>query len=130
MKTNDSKTERRDFLKKSTRVATSLTMLSAGLVTNEVIAAPVKRARSAQDRIRVALVGTGIRGSHTWGKDLLKQLSDKVEMVGLCDINAKRVEVAKEFIGIKAKTYADSEFGLMLKETRPDAVIKAGPSKI
>lgn len=46
--------------------------------------------------MRVALVGTGVRGSSTWGKNLVHPYKDYVEMVALCDINFKRVEVAKK----------------------------------
>ncbi len=70
---------------------------------------------------RVALVGTGHRGSGTWGQDLLAGYSDYVEMVGLCDINHMRVEVAKRLIGTNAPTYTDLD--RMLKETKPDLLI-------
>ena len=46
-------------------------------------AAPVKT--------RVALVGTGIRGSTTWGTNLLRDAGALVEIVGLCDVNPDRV---------------------------------------
>ena len=36
------------------------------------------------DKMKVALVGTGGRGSSTWGKDLVENYSEYVEMVGLC----------------------------------------------
>ena len=44
-------------------------------------------------------------------------------MVGLCDINYKRLEYAKKKIGTNAKTYDTKDFDLMIKETKPDAVI-------
>src|SRR6267378_3582455 len=74
-----------------------------------------------QPRLRMAIVGTGNRGSLTWGQDVVKGYSDVVEIVGLCDINRKRVEAAKKLIGISAPTFVD--FDRMLKETRPDTVM-------
>ncbi len=72
-------------------------------------------------RRRVALVGTGHRGSGTWGDELLKGYSDYVEMVGLCDINSKRVEAAKRLIGTTAPTYTDLD--RMLRERKPELLI-------
>jgi len=77
---------------------------------------------SAQPRrLRMALVGTGNRGSLTWGQDVVKGYSDIVEIVGLCDKNSKRVEAAKKIIGVNAPTFTD--FDRMIKETRPETVM-------
>ncbi|MGP8329172.1 MAG: Gfo/Idh/MocA family protein [Methanosarcinaceae archaeon] len=119
MKTNNLKTGRREFLKESTKIVAGISALSMGLSSNEAAAAAGKK--------RVALVGTGIRGTRTWGKNLLEQLSGEVEMVGLCDINPKRVEYAKKYIGINAPTFAAEDFDRMIKETKPDAVIITTP---
>ena len=70
---------------------------------------------------RIALVGTGIRGSSLWGKTLLQGYSDSVEMVGLCDINPIRMEYAKGYMGATCPTFTD--FQKMLRETRPEIVI-------
>src|SRR5207302_6691500 len=76
---------------------------------------------SPQPRLRMAIVGTGNRGSLTWGQEVVKGYGDVVEIVGLCDINRKRVEAAKKLIGINAPTFVD--FDRMIKETRPDTVM-------
>ena len=39
---------------------------------------------------RIALVGTGHRGTGMWGKELLSRLGPQVDLVGLCDINGMR----------------------------------------
>lgn len=78
-------------------------------------------AAPASGKKRVALVGSGHRGSGTWGKDLVSGYSDLVEMVGLCDINPKRVEVARKIIGTNAPTFTD--LGKMLSATKPDMLI-------
>jgi len=74
-----------------------------------------------QPRLRMAIVGTGNRGSLTWGQDVVKGYSDVVEIVGLCDINRKRVEAAKKLIRISAPTFVDLD--RMIQETRPDTVM-------
>ncbi len=74
-------------------------------------------------KIRLVLIGTGSRGISCWGQNLVGPYRDYVEMVGLCDINKKRVEVAKEMIGVEAKTYHSSDFDKMIAEQKPDMVI-------
>jgi len=76
-------------------------------------------------RLRVVLVGTGGRGSITWGKSLRNDYSDMLEFVGLCDINRKRMAVAKEFIGADCPMFIDTEFDEMIRKTSPDRVIIA-----
>jgi predicted dehydrogenase len=101
---------RRDFL--TTGAALTATTLVHGAGAGIVQPSP---------RLRLALVGTGSRGSGTWGSELVEGYDDVVEIVGLCDINGKRVEAAKNLIGTTARTYTD--FDLMLRDTRPDSVI-------
>ena len=123
MKTSDLKSGRRDFLKKSSKVAAGISVLSVGLNSTGALAASGKSEVAAPGKKKVALVGTGSRGTQTWGKNLLEQLSDEVEMVGLCDINPKRVEYAKKYIGANVPTYVAKDFDQMIEETKPDAVI-------
>jgi predicted dehydrogenase len=75
----------------------------------------------ADKKLKVALVGTGIRGSTMWGKTLVDDYGDVVEFVGLSDINAKRLAFSKQYIGVTCPTFAD--FDEMVTETKPDAVI-------
>ncbi len=74
-----------------------------------------------QGKLRMAIVGTGSRGSSTWGREVVAGYSDVVEIVGLCDHNGKRVEAAKKLIGTSAPTFTD--FDRMIRETRPGTVI-------
>ena len=71
-------------------------------------------------KLRMTIVGTGSRGSFTWGQEVVKGYSDVVEIVGLCDHNGKRVEAAKKLIGTNAPTFTD--FDRMIRETKPDTV--------
>lgn len=100
---------RRDFL-------TSISMLTASAVF------PIHAFRfSETKKIRVVLVGTGIRGISFWGKRLVENYSDLLEFVGLSDINPGRLEFGKQYIGTDCPTFID--FDEMLKKTKPDLVI-------
>ena len=109
-----SKLNRRDFLSSSAKMAVAAACLPL-LRAKPVLAKPASR------KLKVALVGTGVRGSGTWGKTLIEKYSDVLEMVGLCDINPIRLEYAKEYMGANCPVYTD--FDQMVTETRPDTVI-------
>ena len=74
-------------------------------------------------RLRLALAGTGSRGSSMWGRDLTEFYDDRIEHVGLFDRNLRRARAAQGLIGTKAPVFP--EFETMLRETRPDAVVIA-----
>ena len=104
---------RRSFVSKSARAATVLSIApSFSLLANE-----------HAKKIRLVMVGTGVRGLHAWGINLVEPYAEFVEMVGLCDINEKRAEVVKKMIGTEAKIYHSSKFDQMIKEQKPDMVI-------
>jgi predicted dehydrogenase len=100
---------RRKFIAESSAAIAATSLARSGL-----------RAAPAQRKLRMAIVGTGSRGSFTWGREVVAGYSDVVEIVGLCDHNGKRVEAAKKLIGTGAPTFRD--FDRMIKETRPDVV--------
>ncbi|MBN1290364.1 MAG: Gfo/Idh/MocA family oxidoreductase [Candidatus Latescibacteria bacterium] len=88
--------------------------------------APLLKTKSTQakttgGKLKVALVGTGIRGSTMWGKTVKDDYGDVVEFVGLCDINTKRMAFSKQYIGVSCPTFTD--FDQMIRETKPDSVI-------
>jgi predicted dehydrogenase len=76
---------------------------------------------AAQAKRRYAIVGTGVRGIGMWGRPILRDYSDSVEFVGLCDINPLRVEVAKRQLGVSCPTFTN--FDEMLTKTKPDLVM-------
>ncbi len=78
---------------------------------------------AASRKMRLATVGTGSRGTATWGRNMMRTHGDYVELVGFCDINPKRVAKAPALTGVDAPTYLAHEFDRMVKETNPDAVI-------
>lgn len=76
---------------------------------------------------RYALVGAGGR-SRMFTKAILDTYKDRAELVGLCDINKKRLDYQlnhfKETYGVEGiPAYHPSGFETMIAETRPDTVI-------
>jgi predicted dehydrogenase len=102
---------RRDFVKQAGSAA-ALPLLGLSGAASQTVAAA---------RRRYAVVGTGERACGMWGSDLVKRYADVVEFVGLCDINPKRVEVAKSFIGVSCPTF--TSFDQMCDRVKPDVVI-------
>ena len=115
---------RRAFLRRGTTLAAGAAVAGPlGGANPAQAGASANRAGDRSERTRIALVGTGNRGTATWGEQLVYPLSEYVEMVGLCDVNPKRVLVGRELIGVDAPTYVARDFDRMIEETRPDLVI-------
>jgi len=109
----DNKINRRKFLTTTgTFVAgTVITSSLSGLSSNVY----------AGNKTRLAAVGTGIRQTGMFGKKLMREYSDYVEYVGLCDINSGRLDYAKKYIGVNCPTFTD--FDEMMKSVKPDKLI-------
>ena len=103
---------RRDFVKTAGTAAVASAVLSDSALGG--IATPTAKRR-------YAIVGTGDRSITMWGKPLLQSYPDLIEFVGLCDINPKRVEVAKKMLGVSCPTFTD--FDKMVNETKPDLLM-------
>lgn len=101
---------RRDFIH-------SVSLLAAG----SMVPMPSYGFGLGSEKLKVALVGTGVRGTSFWGKRLVDEYSDILEFVGLCDINPGRLAYGKKYIGAKCPTFWD--FEKMVNETKPDLVI-------
>lgn len=83
---------------------------------------PLGFAMNGEGKKRLALVGTGIRGTKFWGKFVQDNYSDVAGFVGLCDINPGRLEFARSYIGVPdCPTFAD--FDEMLAVAKPDLVM-------
>lgn len=108
---------RRDFIKK-TGIAAAVAPFSLSTVSSKA-----KQNRPSEKKKRYALVGTGTRGSNSWAKILVDRYGQHAELVALCDINRKRMDYAKGYIGTKAHTYHSADFEKMINETKPDTVI-------
>jgi predicted dehydrogenase len=70
---------------------------------------------------RVAVIGTGHRGAGTWGRELLGNCGEVVDLVGLCDSNTLRLRRARKAVGVDCAIFAD--LGAMLTETRPETLV-------
>jgi predicted dehydrogenase len=82
---------------------------------------PVKSFTALNKKAKLALVGTGHRGSGFWGASIIKSFADVTEFVGLCDINPGRLAYVKDAMKVNCPTFTD--FKQMLRETKPDYVI-------
>lgn len=78
-------------------------------------------ARPAGSKLKLVLVGTGVRGTSFWGKNIVDRYSKETEFVGLCDINPGRLEFAKEYMGVNCPVFTN--FEEMINQTKPDIVI-------
>lgn len=102
---------RREFL-------TSVSMLAAG----SMMTAPAWGfGLKPNEKLKVVLVGTGVRGTSFWGRRLVEQYPDILEFVGLSDINPGRLEYAKEYMKVDCPTFIN--FEEMVNQTQPDLVI-------
>lgn len=114
MRNQNSTLNRRQFVAKGTKAVTAISLAPMFSFAGK---------QKTNSKLKVVLVGTGSRGSNSWGKELVGPYSDYVEMVAICDINPKRMEVAREIIGTKAKAYHSNDFDQMIQEQKPDMVI-------
>jgi len=101
---------RRDFVK-----------TAGGAVAAATIGVNPAGGAAQSRRRRYAIVGTGDRATSMWGAPLVKRYPDVVEFVGLCDINRKRVEVAKEMIGVTCPAFTN--FDEMCDKTKPELLM-------
>jgi predicted dehydrogenase len=75
----------------------------------------------ATNKRRIAIVGTGHRGTGTWGQDVLATQGDEVELVGLSDANPARLAAAAA--KLPAGAVADPDLAAMLDAARPHTLI-------
>lgn len=78
-------------------------------------------AKASGKKIRLAQVGTGHRGSGFWGQDLIKNLGDYIEFVGLYDINPGRLHRAQKLYGGTIPMF--TSFDEMLGKVTADYII-------
>ncbi len=95
---------------------------TGAFLAGSLMASPLARSKYQEgEMIKVALVGTGIRGTGFWGRTLVQNFSDILDFVGLCDINPGRLEYGRKYIGVECPTFID--FEEMVRQTSPDLVI-------
>jgi predicted dehydrogenase len=95
-------TNRRTFLKSSAVAAGAAALASPAMGSSR---------RSANDRIRVGMVGLGGRMASHIGSLAAMAESDNVEIAAICDCDQSRLEAAAthypDLAGLKLKTYTD-----------------------
>ena len=84
-----------------------------------LLAAPAPLA--AQSKRRYAVIGTGVRCVGMWGRPIVQQYGDVVELVGLADINPLRLEAAKRQIGATCPTF--TSFEQLMDTAKPDLLM-------
>lgn len=98
----------------------SFLLQTGGVVAGSVLSNSLN-AFPAIKKQRIAMVGTGDRGTGMWGTPVMQEFGNIIEFVGLCDKNAGRVETGKKLIGASCPVYTD--FDTMMRETKPDRLI-------
>lgn len=78
-------------------------------------------AQAPMAKRRYAIIGTGDRAAGMWGRGLRERYADVLEFVGLCDPNSKRVEVARELMGVNCPTFTN--FDQMCNTVKPDLLM-------
>jgi predicted dehydrogenase len=114
---NKEKISRRDFVKTSAAVGVGTVLAAkslAGIVIDE------------HKKMRYVIVGVGSR-SHMYQKAIQQNYNQYCELVGLCDVNLGRLQLAQkrshDFIGDAPPIYDAKDFDKMIQESKPDVVI-------
>jgi len=87
----------------------------AGSLFLHPIAQALSLVAQPQRKMKLALVGTGVRGLSMWGKEVLEAYPDQVEFVGLCDKNEGRLRLGQAYLGVNCPVFLD--FDQMLAQT-------------
>jgi len=85
-------------------------------------------AKPASGKLKLALAGTGHRGSGFWTRDLLRNFGEQVSLVALCDHNPGRLQYVKESLGLSCSLYTSYE--QMLRESGADTIIVTTPDSV
>lgn len=117
MEEEKNKLTRREFVSSASKAAAGSFLISQ--LPNSLTANILGRKQ------RLAMVGTGHRGTGMWGASVLQAYPEYVEFVGLCDTNPGRMETAKKMMGTACPSFTNYEE--MLRTTKPDAVIVTTP---
>jgi predicted dehydrogenase len=107
---------RRKFLK-TVGITAGTSMLAAGPILS------FAANRKGNEKMKVALVGTGVRGCAMFGRDLMRDYGEFVDLVGICDTNPGRVAYAHRFINPSGPAFTDLDE--MLARTTPEWLIVA-----
>tara|TARA_B110000977_G_C11014149_1_gene468821 strand:- start:104 stop:1465 length:1362 start_codon:yes stop_codon:yes gene_type:complete len=113
---------RRDFVKKTAIIGAGITIAPSLTFGNNN--------ESSKDRLNVAFIGVGLRGTNHLNNVLLRE---DVNVVAICDIDERRNTIALEMIAKagqkKPKVFGENDYDYrnMLKLSKIDAVIISTP---
>lgn len=111
---------RKEFIKNTGLTVASLTILPSGSLF----------AKTAEQKVRIALIGTGLRGQNHL--ELLLRRAD-VDLVAICDVSEVMLTSAKEIISKSGKKMPqvyngdDYAWKRLLEKEKPDGVVIATP---
>jgi predicted dehydrogenase len=103
---------RREFVKTAGTAIAGTSLMSAGPSAGGSPSPPVRR---------YAIIGTGDRATSMWGRPVLQEYSDVVELVGLCDVNPMRAEASKQLMGASCPVF--TRFDEMCERAKPDLLM-------
>jgi predicted dehydrogenase len=109
-------TKKENFFSRRDFIATTGAAVAGSMLIN-----PLSTTAKAAVKMRIAIVGTGVRALGMWSKDVQDTYKDKVEFIGLCDINPGRMESFKKMTGFTCPVFTD--FEKMMRELKPDTLI-------
>lgn len=73
------------------------------------------------DKKKYAIVGCGGRGIYMFAIPIVEKFSKTAELIGICDINTRRMDFLKEQIKQDVPSFTD--FSKMMSQVKPDTVI-------
>lgn len=110
-------TKKESFFTRRDFIATTGAAVAGSMLINPLSTT----AKTSSAKMRIAIVGTGVRALGMWSKDVQETYKDSVEFVGLCDINPGRLESFKKMTGFTCPTFTD--FEKMMRDLKPDTLI-------
>lgn len=98
------------------------------IAAGAAISGPLKAAiLSGGEKLKLVLVGTGVRGNSFWGDRLMKTYGDILDFVALVDHNPGRLEYASKYIGVSEECGLYTSFEKMIANHKPDLIIVTTP---
>lgn len=92
------------------------------------LAGPLKAAVLAEGKkLKIVLIGTGVRGSTFWGRRLVDKYSEILEFVALVDHNPGRLKSAAKDIGVGTNCKLYNSFEEMIVGQSPDLIMVTTP---
>ncbi len=78
---------------------------------------------SSGKKLKLVLIGTGVRGNSFWGKRILEKYGDITEFVALVDHNPGRLKYAADYIGVGKQCHLYTNFEAMIEKETPDLIM-------